>query len=327
MRNVLKGLLAGIALTAGISGNAFAQDPLRIIFVPHADAGNAFWLSVKKGFDDGCALIKADCQMIFTTKQNDIQGQIANMQAAIAQTPDMLIVTIPDNKAFDQVVKEARDAGITVLSNNVDDTEGAKGNARQAFIGQDFLLAGEALGNAITAKFPDSGPIRVLLGVNAPADNWSRRRADGVIIALQNWKADHADRDISWDEIDAGLDYGTTGDRFGNYLTGTPDLTAYVDTGFWDVGVVSVLKDRGIEPGKMIVGGFDLVPDVLAQMKAGYIQFHVDQQPYLQGYAAVMQAPGIKNYKLAPYDVNTGSAVVTPDQVDEILELSKQGYR
>lgn len=327
MRNSLKGLLAGIAFSAAAAGGAAAQDPIRIIFTPHADAGNAFWLSVKKGFDDGCALIKADCQMIFTTKVNDIQGQVANIQAAIAQSPDMLIVTIPDNKAFDEVVKEARDAGITVLSNNVDDTEGAAGNARQAFIGQDFLLAGEALGNAIASKFPESGPIKVLIGVNAPADNWSRRRADGVIKALEAWKKAHADREITWDEIDAGLDYGTTGDRFGNYLTGTPDLTAYVDTGFWDVGVVSVLKDRGIEPGKIIIGGFDLVPDVLAQMKAGYIQFHVDQQPYLQGYAAVMQAPGIKNYKLAPYDVNTGSAVVTPDQVDAILELSKQGYR
>ena len=108
---------------------------------------------------------------------------------------------------------------------------------------------------------------------------------------------------------------------------GAPDLNAYVDTGFWDVGVASALKDRGVAPGKIIIGGFDLIPDVLAQMKAGYIQFHVDQQPYLQGYVPAMQAPLIKKYKMAAFDVNTGSAVVGKDQVDAIEQLSKNGYR
>jgi hypothetical protein len=40
-----------------------------------------------------------------------------------------------------------------------------------------------------------------------------------------------------------------------------------------------------------------------------------------------MQAPLIKNYKMAAFDVNTGSAVVSKDQVDAIEQLSKNGYR
>jgi simple sugar transport system substrate-binding protein len=307
---------------------AVAQnDPLRIVYTTHANSGNAFWLTVKRGMDDACAIVKADCQMLFINAPGDVAGQVANIQAAIAQQPDMIITSIVDNTAFDAVVKEAIDAGITVLSSNVDDTEGAKGNARAAFVGQSFETAGMALGRAVASDFPESGPIRVLVGVNAPADNWSRTRANGIIKAMEEWKAAHPDRDIAWNEIDAGLDYGTSGDRFGNYLTGEPNLTAYFDTGFWDVGVVSVLKDRGIEPGKILIGGFDLVPDVMEQMKAGYIQYHIDQQPYLQGWAPVMQAGPIRDYKMAAYDVDTGSAVITPDQVPDIEELSKAGYR
>ncbi len=325
MKRLLQTMVVGLGL---IGGPALADDaPLRIVYVTHSDTGNAFWLTVKKGMDDACTLLKADCQMLFVSKAGDVQGQIANIQAAIAQNPDMIITSIIDNKAYDEVVEQAIDAGIPVIASNVDDLEGAKGNARLAFVGQDFMLAGEALGRAIATKFPESGPVKVLVGVNAPADNWSRTRANGVINALKEWKAAHPDRTITWDEIDAGLDYGTTGDRFGNYLSANPDLTAYTDTGFWDVGVVAVLKDRGIEPGKVVLGGFDLVPDVLAQMKAGYVQFHIDQQPYLQGYAPVLEAPMIKKYKLAAYDVNTGSAVVTPDQVEAIEKLSKEGYR
>ena len=219
------------------------------------------------------------------------------------------------------------DAGIPVVASNVDDTEGAKGNARLAFIGQDFVTAGYALGRAGIAKFPPDGPIKVLVGINVPSDNWSRTRADGIIKALNEFKAANPNREITIDTIDAGVDYGTTGDRFGNFLTGTPDLNAYFDTGFWDVAAVKVLKDRGIPPGKLVIGGFDLVPDVIAAMKEGYIQMAVDQQPYLQGYVPVMQANLMKKYKLSAYDVNTGSAIVTPDQADAIVDLSKQGYR
>src|SRR5215472_6622039 len=106
----MKKLLMAAAATAlafvwGVA--ALAQDkPLKIVYVTHSDAGNAFWLSVKKGLDDACALIKADCQMLFVSTGGDIQGQVANIQAAAAQKPDLIITSIPDNKAFRAVVKE-----------------------------------------------------------------------------------------------------------------------------------------------------------------------------------------------------------------------------
>lgn len=325
MKKLLTALAAGTALMAL---PAIGQDdPLKIIYTTHANSGNAFWLTVKRGMDDACAIVKADCQMLFINASGDVAGQVANIQAAIAQQPDMIITSIVDNTAFDAVIQEAVDAGIAVLSSNVDDTEGALGNARAAFVGQSFVTAGQALGRAVAGDFPAEGPVRVLIGVNAPADNWSRARADGIILAMEEWKAAHPDRDITWSEIDAGLDYGTSGDRFGNYFTSEPNLNAYFDTGFWDVGVVAVLKDRGIPAGQVILGGFDLVPDVMAAMKEGYIQYHIDQQPYLQGWAPVMQAGPIRDYKMAAYDVDTGSAVVTPDMVPAIEELSKAGYR
>lgn len=327
MRLLKRSLLAA-ALISGLGGTAFAQDaPLRITYVSSSDTGNAFWLSVKKGMDDACALIQAECQMLFTSIGAAEQGQIANLQAAIAQQPDLIVTSIINDQVFDEVIKEAIDAGIPVIASNNDDSEGAQGNARLAFVGQSFKLAGQALADAVAQSFPAEGPIRVLIGVNAPSGNWSRTRADGVIAGLERWKVNHPDRDISWEEIDAGLDNATVGDRVGNYLTAVPGLNAYIDTGFWDVGVVNVLRDRGVQPGDITIGGFDLVPDVLAQMKAGWIQYHVDQQPYLQGYIPVIQAPLIKKYGLSAFDVNTGSAIVTADQVDKIETLSQQGYR
>jgi simple sugar transport system substrate-binding protein len=97
--------------------------------------------------------------------------------------------------------------------------------------------------------------------------------------------------------------------------------------GFWHAGVAKVLKDRNVPPGKVLLGGFDLVPQVLEMMKAGYIQIQIDQQPYEQGFMPVMEVYLKKNIGLAPADIDTGEAVITPDQVDSIMALSKQGKR
>ena len=105
------------------------------------------------------------------------------------------------------------------------------------------------------------------------------------------------------------------------------DTTAYFDTGFWHAGVARVLADRGIAPGKVLLGGFDLVPEVLDQMKLGYVQVQVDQQPYMQGFMPVMQVYLSKTIGLAPADIDTGQGIVTPDMVDGIMEKSKLGLR
>ena len=51
------------------------------------------------------------------------------------------------------MIKEARDKGVLVLAINVDDSEGAKGNARKAFIGQGFIAAGYSLAKAQSRTF------------------------------------------------------------------------------------------------------------------------------------------------------------------------------
>src|SRR5436305_763056 len=322
-------LAAGAALcTLILAGGAQGADaPLNIAFTVHSSPSNTFWQAVKKGFDDACAKIQANCQMIFTQTEGSIAEQQANMQTALAAKPDALITSIVDNNAFDELIKGARANGIIVIATNVDDTEGAKGNARQAFIGQGFIPAGYSLGQAQAKNFPKDGPIHVLVGVSAPGQNWSEQRAQGVMNFMEDYKKANPGRDITVERIDSGTDLATVSDRVGAYLNAHHDTTAYFDTGFWHAGVARVLADRGVPPGKVLLGGFDLVPEVLQQMKAGYVQVQIDQQPYEQGFMPVMEVYLDKKVGLAPADIDTGQGVVTPDQVDAIMELSKQGLR
>jgi simple sugar transport system substrate-binding protein len=320
-------LFAGTAMLGLLLGGAADAAQLNIAFTVHSATSNTFWQAVKKGFDDACAKIQANCQMIFTQTEGAIAEQQANMQTALAAKPDALITSIVDNNAFDDLIKGARDNGIIVIATNVDDTEGAKGNARQAFIGQGFIPAGYTLGKAQSAHFPKDGPIHVLVGVSAPGQNWSEQRAAGVIKFMDEYKAANPGREVTVERIDSGTDLAVVSDRVGAYLNAHPDTTAYFDTGFWHAGVARVLADRGVPPGKVLLGGFDLVPEVLEQMKAGYVQVQIDQQPYEQGFMPVMEVYLAKEVGLAPADIDTGQGVVTPDQVDAIMQLSTQGLR
>jgi simple sugar transport system substrate-binding protein len=324
---MLKKLLAGTALAVSLIASSASADGLNIAFISHSSASNTFWQSVKKGYDDACQKIGANCQLLLTQTEGSVEQAIANFQAAAASKPDAIFVAIVDDKAYDGVIADAVAKGILVIAVNVDDSEGSKGNARAAFVGQGFVAAGYSLAKAQSLNFPKDGPLNLLVGVNAPGQTWSEQRAAGVLKFLNEYKAANPGREINITKIDAATDLALTADRIGAYLNANPNTTAYFDTGYWHAGVARVLKDRGIAPGKVLLGGFDLVPEVLQQMQAGYVQVQVDQQPYMQGFMPVMETYLYKTAGLTPADIDTGQGIVTPKDVPGIIEMSKQGLR
>ncbi|MFY9970896.1 MAG: sugar ABC transporter substrate-binding protein [Roseiarcus sp.] len=329
-RTIALQVLTGVgaaALSFALAGTAAADDKLNIVYTHHSSASNPFWQAVKKGFDDACAKIQANCQMVFTQTEGSIDQEVANQQAALARKPDALITTLVDNNAFVANLKDAKAKGVIVIASNVDATEGPELELRQAFVGQNFVPAGTTLGRRMAALFPKDGPIRVLVGVNSPGQNWSEQRAKGIMNGLEEFKKANPNREITIDRLDVSADGAIVSDRVGAYLSAHPDTTAYIETGLWHSNVARMLKDRNIAPGKILLGGFDLAPQVIEQMKAGYIQVEIDQQPYEQGFLPVMQVYLEKKVGLAPADIDSGEAVFTPEQADQLMDLAKQGVR
>lgn len=155
---------------------------------------------------------------------------------------------------------------------------------------------------------------------------WSETRAAGIERFVKEYQAANTDREVTYERIDAGLDLALVGQRVAAYVQATP-TTAYFDTGYWHAGAAVTLRDLGKKPGEVLLAGFDLVPVVFDEMKSGYIQLTVDQQPYLQGYYPVHQIYLLNNFKFPPIDVNTGKAIITPADVDALLDLSGKGIR
>lgn len=320
-----KSLLA-LAMATALS-TAVQAEPLNIVFTHHSSASNPFWQAVKKGFDDACEKIEANCQMVFTQTEGSVEQQTANMMASLARSPDALITSIVDNNAFDQIIADAVADGVIVIAANVDDSEGADGNDRLAFIGQGFVPAGYALGKKMSEFFPEDGPIKAVVGVSAPGQNWSEQRAAGITQYLEEFKANNPDRDVDIVRLDTGTDGAVVADRVGAYINANPDTTVYFDTGLWHAYVAQVLADRGVKPGEILMGGFDIVAEVLQQMQTGYIQVQVDQQPYMQGFMPVMQSYLAKTVGLSPSDIDTGQGLVVMEDVEQLFDLAKKGLR
>lgn len=319
-----KGWLGAAAATAlAIGLGAAAEAAEKYTYLHHSTPTNVFWQAVKKGMDEACGQIQADCQMVFLQQDGNFQEQLNNLEAAIAQKPDGIIMTFAGGEIFDEALDRAAAAGIPVLGSNVDHPMKTH---RLSFTGQDLEQAGYDLAAGLAPQFPKDGPVHVLIGISGPGQVWAESRGAGIARFMEDYKKANPGREITWEKIDSGLDLAITGQRVAAYVQSKP-TTAYFDVGYWAAGAAVSLRDLGKQPGEILLACFDLVPVVLDEMKSGYIQLTIDQQPFLQGYVPVHQLHLINKYQLGAYDVNTGKALVTPDQVDAMIKLSQEGIR
>ena len=316
-------LLAAAGIFGMLAATNAASAKERYTYLHHSTPTNVFWQAVKKGMDEACAQIDADCQMVFLQQDGNFQEQLNNLEAAIAQKPDGIIMTFAGGEIFDEALDRAQQAGIPVVGSNVDHP---KKTHRLSFTGQDLEQAGYDLAAGLAPKFPKDGPIHVLIGISGPGQVWAESRGAGIARFMDDYKKANPGRDVTYEKIDSGLDLSITGQRVAAYVQSKP-TTAYFDVGYWAAGAAVSLRDLGKKPGEVLLACFDLVPVVLDEMKTGYIQLTIDQQPFLQGYVPIHQLHLMNKYKLGAYDVNTGKALVTPDQVHELIKLSQQGIR
>ncbi len=315
---------AAAVATMLTAGAAQAQD-YRFTILTQTGIDNTFWQTIKRGMDDACEDYAVDCQLLFTQENGNLQMHLQNLETTIAQGVDGIATVIVEDNLYDEAVQRAIDGGIPVLTLNVDDTEGADGNARLAFVGQDLFQAGYEVAKGLLSDMDKSQPQHVLLGLARPGESWAEDRIGGARKYLEEAIADGWN--LTHDTIDSANDLSVTGQRICQYVQGTPNTTAVIGAGFWFAGAGECLRDLGIETNTVRMGGFDLVPILLDEMKKGYVHLTVDQQPYLQGYLPIQQLYFINKYGLSAWDANTGKALIRPGDVEQLESFVEMGVR
>ena len=316
------GIGATLALLGGALRPALAADAApfpahprwKFVFVNHVTT-NPFFVPTQYGIQDACGLLGCDYQ--WTGSANADVAQMVNaVNAAIAAKADAIAVPIVDPKAFDKPVERALEAGIPVFAYNADAPSGSD-NKRLAYIGQDLYQSGYQMGQRIVGLI-DSG--LVALFIATPGQLNIQPRLDGAQDAIKK-----SGKKIDIQTIATGATVNEELSKIKAFYLGHQDLKGMfaVDAGSTQ-GVAQVMKDSGLPSKGVHGGGFDLLPTTVQLIHDGFLDFTIDQQPYLQGFYTVMEMFTfmISGGLTGPATINTGLKFVTKDNVQPYLTTS-----
>ncbi|GAA1000514.1 sugar ABC transporter substrate-binding protein [Acrocarpospora macrocephala] len=271
---------------------------------------NPFFTPTQYGAQDACALLGTEFQ--WTGSRDSIVAEMVNAcNTAVSAKVDGLAVAVVDKAAFRDPVNKALDAGIPVISYNADGARDDKGTARLAYVGQGLYESGYALGQRALQQL-DSGEVAGFIAT--PGALNIQPRIDGAQQAIKD-----SGKPITFTPIGTNADITKGLSIIDAYAQGHPDLAGMlaVDAGSTQ-SVGQTVKKYGMRgKGLKVAGGFDLVPETLAAIKDGDLDYTIDQQPYLQGFLPVLY---LYLYKLSggllfPSETNTGLLFVTKDNV------------
>jgi simple sugar transport system substrate-binding protein len=240
----------------------------------------------------------------------DINAMAQLITAAVGKNPQGLVVSIPDATALGPAIKSAIDAGIPVISAN-SGSDVYKSLGILTHVGQDEFPAGKGAGE----KMASLG-VKNAICINQEVGNLAlEARCAGFAEGLGSGAkstvvaVDLNDQTGAQNAIVAALQ-------------ADPTIDAVMALG--PTGAAPALKavDQLGLTGKVHIATFDLSPDMLAGIKAGTVDFAIDQQQFLQGYLPIEILTYYNLYGLLPgggAPIYTGPGFVTKDNVDLVM--------
>lgn len=293
-------LLAATACSmAFASGAAEARE--RIAFIIYNSPGDLLFTIIQRGAQEAADMMGADVDFQF----GDLDPVRINnlIETAVSTQADGIAVVLPDPNAYDESICAAVEAGIPVIAYNIDDPEGAEGNCRFSFVGQDFEPAGYALGKRLVEEHGLKEGDTVFMSVEFADASYATLRRAGVDRAL-------AEVGASSDMIGLGPDPSSVLDGQVQYLLGHPDIDAAVTLGsVTGRTIIQALDEAGMSETPVVV--FDMSQEIMDNIKSGRITATADQQPYEQGFYPVVQLLLYTRFGLYPSTISTGGKGLT----------------
>lgn len=221
---------------------------------------------------------------------------VAEIHTGIAAHVAGIVLDVQTATA-DAAICAASAAGIPVVAWNTDGYGGTAERCVSAFIGQDFVSAGQM----IAQYMADHGHIKQGAHVFCPVENpigaSTAHRVQGVNSVLASF-------DARCDVVRVGFDDGGVQSNMIHYLGRHPDTNLVITlSGIPLANTPMVLKRLGRH---IPVAGFDIHdPRIIKGIEHGTIAATVDQQFFSQTFQALMQLALYLKYGLLPSDVDT----------------------
>jgi simple sugar transport system substrate-binding protein len=285
---------------------------LTIAVITHGE-GDTFWAVAKRGAEQ--AGKDMGVKVKYSESANDPQKQAQLIDAAVTEKVDGIATSAPNPDAIRDPLKKAVDAGIPVITLNSGQADSASLGAI-THVGQDETVAGEAAGK----RLAQGGAKKLLCVIHEQGNIGLNQRCDGAKKGFGG--------EVENLQVKGINDISTTLTEIQSKLESDDSIDAVLSLNP-DIAVAARDAVRGASSDAK-VATFDLSGDVVKAIKAGEIEFAVDQQQYLQGYLPVVFLT-LYNENLntvgGGLPVLTGPGFVEKSNADRVEKLAEEGTR
>ena len=285
---------------------------ITVAMVTHGQGFDPFWALVEKGARTAAAQfnVKLEYQSPNTTSP---QAQAAMITQAAARKPAAMVVTIPDPAVLARPIRQVSSAGIPVVVVNVGDGVYQSVGAL-TFVGQPDYLAGEQAGKAMAA----AGVRKALCVIHEAQNTALSDRCAGFTKQLSASGGSVQTLHVN------GAQLHQAQTAIEQALKQDPSINGVLATGILGFqatgGALHTLNDFG----RVKFGTFDVSSADLTAVQNGQLRFVIDQQPFLEGYAAVQVAAFEVRYGEHPYQpIYTGPSFITKANAAKVAQLYK----
>ena len=311
------GMLTALAVFAAASGAA-AQDandhcagrkPYVIYYATHAIA-HPVWETVHRGADAGA---KDNCLTIKWTQDVNfsVETTINRMEAAIAEKPDMLVVTATDPVAMRPTLEKAKAEGIPVIAiNTLDPAPKSERVPYLIGIGAGMYESGVAAAEQALKKNPK--PRNAVVPNHALGHVGLEAMAKGYMDTMKKAGA-------TVEQIAIGADTAQNTSTISNYLLAHPDTDSVfcMESGALCFEPVLDVARREKLTDQLALVSFDISPALIEAVTSGEAVAGIDQLMYLQGYLPAVLARNYLDYGMMPAsDIMTGPAIVDKSNIE-----------
>jgi simple sugar transport system substrate-binding protein len=300
------------ASSGGGMGAGQANTPrMTVAMITHEVPGDSFWDLIRKG-----AQAAADKDNIELRYSNDPEApaQANLVQSAIDSKVDGIALTLAKPDAVAPAVKAALAAGIPVVAFN-SGFDNFKQMGLQEYFGQDEKLAGVAAGE----KLNTDGAKKIICVIQEQGQVALESRCAGV---KQGFKGDMEILNVN------SKDMPSVESTITAKLQQDPTVDHVVALGA-PIALTAVQSVANANSSAKVVT-FDTNAALVDSIKAGKVQWAVDQQPFLQGYLAIDSLWLYKNNKNligGGQPTLTGPSFIDQGNIDAVAELAKAGTR